>query len=381
MSVNNVLSYNLTKLFEQRIAEKNLEVPIIRFTDEAYDKVRALIKICDKEIAWHGLVSVEGNVYTIYDVLLYPQRITGTTVEAIEDEYGLWVTELEDEQFENMRMQGHSHVSMGVSPSGTDESYYDELISHVEDYYIVMIMNKRDEHLFRFYDIRNNVIFDKLPIEVGSHTLQEWALNGMSQYVMENAPITPVYKKPNNYGYDYNHGQYNHRNYMDQVNQFDNMTEDEFENFYDMEQMDIQTFFDIEKRNPLYSKMIIRESQQIGFSVANNAEFVKQKARLTKLLYSWKPYFSGHNLIEVTVLQGDDYMGSVYTIAQHLPDVISAAYKDILINDFMYEKTAIEQEEIMRIKIQNLEWNKGQLMDTPEGFSFFVKGGQVNELK
>lgn len=374
MSVNNVLSYNLTKLFEQRIAEKNLEVPIIRFTDEAYDKVRALIKICDKEIAWHGLVSVEGNVYTIYDVLLYPQRITGTTVEAIEDEYGLWVTELEDEQFENMRMQGHSHVSMGVSPSGTDESYYDELISHVEDYYIVMIMNKRDEHLFRFYDIRNNVIFDKLPIEVGSHTLQEWALNGMSQYVMENAPITPVYKKPNNYGYDYNHGQYNHRNYMDQVNQFDNMTEDEFENFYDMEQMDIQI-------NPLYSKMIIRESQQIGFSVANNDEFVKQKARLTKLLYSLKPYFSGHNLIEVTVLQGDDYMGSVYTIAQHLPDVISGAYKDILINDFMFKEPAIKQAEIMRIKIQNLEWNKEQLIDTPEGFSFFVKGGQVNELK
>lgn len=381
MSVNNVLSYNMTKLFEQRIAEKNLEIPVIRFTDEAYDKVRALIKICDKEIAWHGLVRVEGNVYTIYDVLLYPQRITGTTVEAIEDEYGLWVTELEDEQFENMRMQGHSHVSMGVSPSGTDESYYDELISHVEDFYIVMIMNKRDEHLFRFYDIRNNVIFDKLPIEVGSHTLQEWALNGMSQYVMENAPITPVYQKPNNYGYDYNHGQYNHRNYMDQVNQFDKMTDDEFENFYDLDQLDIQTFFDNDKHNPLISKMIIRETQQIGFSVANDADFNNKKAKLTNLLYNLKPYFAGQNLIEVTVLQGDDYMGSVYTVAQRLSDVISVAYKEILMNDFGNEKEAEEQAEIMRIETLHLDWNKTQLMDTPEGFSFFIKGGQVNELK
>ena len=50
----------------------------------AWQKICALVDQCDKEVAWHGIVRKENNVYTITDVLVFPQEVTGATVTSDE---------------------------------------------------------------------------------------------------------------------------------------------------------------------------------------------------------------------------------------------------------------------------------------------------------
>ena len=61
-------------------------------------------------------------------------------------------------------MQGHSHVNMGVSPSGTDTQYYESLLSQINNYYIFIIMNKSDLMMVRYYDKRTNLMYSDLPL-------------------------------------------------------------------------------------------------------------------------------------------------------------------------------------------------------------------------
>jgi len=133
----------------------------IRFSQEAYAKMQTLVNMADGELAWHGLVNkISDKEYYIYDILVYPQRATKTTVESDDDLYPLWLEELEDEQFNAIRMQGHSHVNMGTSPSGTDEDFYETLMRHINDFYIFIIMNKSSKVWVNLYDIANNLVYE-----------------------------------------------------------------------------------------------------------------------------------------------------------------------------------------------------------------------------
>ena len=68
------------------------------------------------EIGWHGLArKLENNEgYAITNTLLYPQIITATTVNTDQKKYQDWLNAQPDEVFNQIKMQGHSHVSMSV---------------------------------------------------------------------------------------------------------------------------------------------------------------------------------------------------------------------------------------------------------------------------
>lgn len=197
------LTFNIEAELKTLIdAKLTLKRPRIIFETSAFDKMRALVRECDKEIAWHGVVRQEDNVFIVEDILLYPQRITSTTVEAEEDKYSQWMVNLDDETHSKLRLQGHSHVNMGVIPSGIDEKYYDELMDHTEDYYIVMILNKKHEYMLRLYDIPNNVIFEKLLLEVEGHgEFAEWANTEITNYITTPAPAYMYNYLPKNQVY------------------------------------------------------------------------------------------------------------------------------------------------------------------------------------
>lgn len=140
----------------------------ILFAEDAWRKMEALVKGCPKEIAWHGLVKPMDEGFYIYDILVYPQIATSTTVESDDDRYHTWLESLKDEQFNAIRFQGHSHVNMGVSPSGVDTDFYETLAQHVRDYYIFFIMNKSGSLWCNVYDIKNNLVFDNEDIDIES---------------------------------------------------------------------------------------------------------------------------------------------------------------------------------------------------------------------
>ena len=114
---------------------KSNKKPEVIFTKEAYAKITTLVDNHDKEIGWHGIVSKNEDIYTITDILVYPQICTSTTVEADEVEYVRWVMEQSDEVFNTVRLQGHSHVNMGVTPSATDLNYYNNMFCILIHFY------------------------------------------------------------------------------------------------------------------------------------------------------------------------------------------------------------------------------------------------------
>lgn len=142
------------------------EKATLYYTEEAWMKSKLLIAMNDKEIAWHSLAKrgedQEKHEYIIYDVLVYPQEVTGTTVTTDQVRYQTWLYEQPDEVFNNIRAQCHSHVNMGVSPSGVDTSLYERILNQLsdDDFYIFTIGNKKGDLTVIIYDMGKNILFE-----------------------------------------------------------------------------------------------------------------------------------------------------------------------------------------------------------------------------
>ena len=135
--------------FEQKLdIERKLEVPIqVNYTGTAYVKQLALLQNCTSEIAWHGTVTAneDRSVFTIQNILVYPQTVTSATVVTDETKYQQWKQLLNDDEYNSLRFQAHSHVNMAVNPSGVDRNLYDNMLQSLgaDSFYIFMIVRYR----------------------------------------------------------------------------------------------------------------------------------------------------------------------------------------------------------------------------------------------
>jgi hypothetical protein len=209
-----------------KVDESKVKKPIIYFAMEAWLKMLELVKQCDKEIAWQATVEKrkyknkedsEDFFYYIKNVLVYPQKVTGTFVDVDEVKYAEWSLQLEDEIYNNLRFQGHSHVNMGVSPSGTDLNTYQNFLDQLnkDDFYIFMILNKRSEFNIMVYDYKQDILFENkdchVDILTSQGSLNKWTEEAMKKvehkvetrqfhtwdqyeqnYYRYNAPTTPT---------------------------------------------------------------------------------------------------------------------------------------------------------------------------------------------
>lgn len=153
----------------------------IFFTPPAWAKMVILINEFDKEVAWHGVAhrlgEAEGEAaptgpeceYIITDILVYPQEVTASTVEMDTEKYATWLMEnIEDERFNAIRMQGHSHVRMGPTPSSVDLNHQEEILQMLgdNDFYIFMIWNKSFASNIKVYDTKENTLFENSDVSV-----------------------------------------------------------------------------------------------------------------------------------------------------------------------------------------------------------------------
>lgn len=171
MNMNDTIDIKLDvkDILEEYMNERQSTEPQIFITSEAYIKMRTLVDKTSTELGWYGFVSkLPGldNVYVIEDIIVYPQKVTGATCEQDEDRMFEFEISLTTEQVRARRFQGHSHVNMGVTPSGVDEAFYQDLLSQVRDYYIIMVTNKRGDNHIRFYDMENNIVYTELELKV-----------------------------------------------------------------------------------------------------------------------------------------------------------------------------------------------------------------------
>lgn len=154
---------------------KSFSVPdreaVVYFEPIAWTKMVMLVKEFSQEVAWHGVArrGDEPGEYIISDIVVYPQTVTGTNVDMDPEKYAIWLMENdEDERFASLRMQGHSHVNMAVTPSGTDLQHQEEILSQLndDDFYIFMIWNKSFLNNTKIYDLRENVLFEPADVTI-----------------------------------------------------------------------------------------------------------------------------------------------------------------------------------------------------------------------
>ena len=171
MNMNDTIDIKLDvkDILEEYMNERQSAEPQVFIASEAYIKMRTLVDKTSTELGWYGFVSkLPGldNVYVIEDIIVYPQKVTGATCEQDEDRMFEFEMSLTTEQVRARRFQAHSHVNMGVTPSGVDEAFYQDLLSQVRDYYIIMVTNKRGDNHIRFYDMENNIVYTELELKI-----------------------------------------------------------------------------------------------------------------------------------------------------------------------------------------------------------------------
>lgn len=200
----------------------------LSFTMKAYTKMLALVDGCEKEIAWHGIVRKKKKgakaTYIVDDILMFPQIVTAATVKGKEPEYAMWCAQLPAEQLNKMRLHGHSHVRMGVSPSGVDTNYQDDMVETVEDFYIFLIANKQHAFWTRIVDVTDNIVYDERDVEIVVDEIasnSEWVEKSIKEYLTESVATvvrpTATTAAPVHYGSFQNHNTTYQQLALDQI--------------------------------------------------------------------------------------------------------------------------------------------------------------------
>ena len=200
------IKIDVKEILEQYITDKQLEEPKVYITAEAYVKLRKLVDDTTTEIGWYGTVTkMPGfeSVFVIDDILVYPQTVTGATCVQDDDRVFEFELNLSTDQVNRKRFHGHSHVNMGVTPSGVDEQFYQDILTQVDDYFIIMITNKSGAYYTRFYDMQNNILYTGIPVQVmldNGIALEHWYDDATQNNIKEHtytAPIKPGADKKN----------------------------------------------------------------------------------------------------------------------------------------------------------------------------------------
>lgn len=200
------IKVDVKEILEQYIVDKQLEEPKVYITAEAYVKLRKLVDDTTTEIGWYGTVTkMPGfeSVFVIDDILVYPQTVTGATCVQDDDRVFEFELNLSTDQVNRKRFHGHSHVNMGVTPSGVDEQFYQDILTQVDDYFIIMITNKSGAYYTRFYDMQNNILYTGIPVQVmldNGIALEHWYDDATQNNIKEHtytAPIKPGADKKN----------------------------------------------------------------------------------------------------------------------------------------------------------------------------------------
>lgn len=179
------------------------------FSAKSWTKMYSLINTFTTEVEWHGLVQrLDETTFFVSDILVFPHTVTGSTVTSDQNEYEAWLDTLDDDTFNALRFHGHSHVNMGVTPSGVDMEYRKNVLNNfgmpnqTSDYfYIFLIGNKNGLTSAEIYDLQNNALYGtseiNISVDLGDGESLYSFLIGAKEVVKE---LHPTY---NDYGKSY----------------------------------------------------------------------------------------------------------------------------------------------------------------------------------
>lgn len=170
-----------------------------------------LVARYDTEVQWHGQVRrLSDFEFEIFDIIVPPHEVSGTTVTSEYRPYCEWLNGLDDETFTTVKFHGHSHVNMSVSPSGTDTKYRLDLVTQLpkptdvnDVFYIFFIVNKKHEWSAEIYDFTNDALYssDEIVLETVFDDYGEDTLEGFIANAKKVAVSRKYYSGYNSTGY------------------------------------------------------------------------------------------------------------------------------------------------------------------------------------
>lgn len=195
-----------------KLGEKAKEKVKLIYSPMAYLRMRTLVDKFDSEISWFGLVKrLDKKAFYIYDVLVCKQKVNGGKVDTEDDDMLDFITNLTDEQSENMFFQAHSHVNFPTRASGTDMQNQEDILNGMpghEGFYIFQIWNKKGEISTYLYDLDNNTFYDKNDVEMQIQDEVYGSLDAFLEYAKKlvgKIEIRPTVYQKGQWGYSGNY--------------------------------------------------------------------------------------------------------------------------------------------------------------------------------
>lgn len=134
-------------------------IPKLYISIEAMARVTLIVDSCEKEVGWMGLVrnmESDGRPKLLLDRPYVPaQEVNGTTCDLDptgKGSYFEWCMSLPAEEQPLVKWWGHSHVNMGVAPSGTDmTTFWEHVENDPESPFVMTIHNKQGKSHANIY--------------------------------------------------------------------------------------------------------------------------------------------------------------------------------------------------------------------------------------
>jgi hypothetical protein len=164
-----------------------MRIPTVFYTAQVKGIIDYLVQKCTEEVGWLGTVQIlESGDYLVDQIFVPRQTVCATETDIDTAAMG----ELAEELFamnkdpSTLFYWGHSHVNMGVTPSGQDET---QIAEYLEDCprFIRGIYNKRGDSKVDVYDVTNRVIHQCVPQRV-QYSLPEETRTRLDQLITTN---------------------------------------------------------------------------------------------------------------------------------------------------------------------------------------------------
>lgn len=146
---------------------KPKEKVVIYYDPVVYAQTIQLVKEHPVEIGWNMVILPYKDGYKVWDILIYPQKVSAAYISVDLPRYGMWKAYLDWKTEAAINGHGHSHVNMSPFASIVDiNQQHDEILTKHEGFYLFQIWNKHNEVNSFFYDLDNKVYYTKEDIKI-----------------------------------------------------------------------------------------------------------------------------------------------------------------------------------------------------------------------
>lgn len=148
------------------------DAPKVYITTNAYAKMAHIVDMVDKEVGWLGTAEwvKQSDMLVIDDIFLFHQEVNLSTCEITPEGLAEFAEELLQKDngidiWNNIKVWGHSHVNMSVSPSSQDDSQMKVFANH-NDWFLRIIANKSGELKVDLFDYQANISYIDLKWDI-----------------------------------------------------------------------------------------------------------------------------------------------------------------------------------------------------------------------